>query len=237
MPLGFQSHTKPLDFENHLNGFPGRNILPPMPPSASAAGGLCRTETSLLVGERAFPATLGRGRGKAQLGLCSDPLPLVLSCHAPGSEESSVGAACMLSSGQGCTCLLTSWVNNSVSPVVQMGGQCVLVLKAVLPCQPKPNTTHLCMRPGSHGNVRTSSMFLFQEAGQSPSRRLAQHQPPCLGNWKETDLGQMDMPKLTAPVLGLVLQPCAPLPAHHGHLLPWLQFRACPPCHRAVAWL
>lgn len=120
MPLGFQSHTKPLDFENHLNGFPGRNILPPMPPSASAAGGLCRTETSLLVGERAFPATLGRGRGKAQLGLCSDPLPLVLSCHAPGSKESSVGAACMLSSGQGCTCLLTSWVNNSVSPVAQM---------------------------------------------------------------------------------------------------------------------
>lgn len=92
-----------------------------MPPSASVAGGLCRTEISLLVGKRAFPATLSRGRGKAQLGLCSDLLPLVLSCHAPGSKESSVGAACMLSSGQGCTCLLTNWVNNSVSPVVQMG--------------------------------------------------------------------------------------------------------------------
>lgn len=79
-PLGFQSHTKPLDFENHLNEFPGRNTLPLVPPSATLAGGLCRTQTSLLMGERAFAAALSRGREKAQLGLCSDTLPLVVSC-------------------------------------------------------------------------------------------------------------------------------------------------------------
>lgn len=99
-----------------------------------------------------------------------------------------------------------------LSHLCRQGGQCVLVLKAVLLCQPKPTTTCLCMRRGNHGNVRASSMFLFQEAGQSPSRRLAQHQTPCLGSWKGIVPGQMDMPKLTAPVLGLLPQSCAPLP-------------------------
>lgn len=66
-----------------------------------------------------FPATLSRGRGKAQLGLRSDPLPLVSSCPCSRSKEGSVRAACMLSSGQGCICLLTNWVINSVSPLVQ----------------------------------------------------------------------------------------------------------------------
>lgn len=210
MPLGFQSHTKPLDFENHLSGFPGMNTLPPVPLSASLAGGLCRTQTSLL---------------------CSDPLPLVLShAHAPGSRRALWGQPALLSSGQGCACLLTNWVNDSVSPPVQTRW----------PRQPKHNTTDLCTRPGDHGNVRASSTLLFQEAGQSPSRRLAQHQTPCLGNWKGIVLGQMDVPKLTAPGLGPVPQSCAPLPAHRGHLLPWLQFRAfCPVtvlwhgCHQA----
>lgn len=119
-----------------------------------------------------------------------------------------MGAACMLSSGQGCTCLLTNWVNNSVSPPVQTRWPTCLCAQSHVAMSAQTNTTRLCTRPGNHGNVRASSTFLFQEAGQSPSRRLAQHQTPYLGNWKGIVLGQMDMPKLTAPQCRSLVLPC-----------------------------
>lgn len=209
----------------------GGTFFHPCLPQASFADGLCRTGTSLLVGQRAFPATLIRRRGKAQLGLCSDPLPLVLSCPCSWQQ----GGLC------GGSLYAVLWTMMYL-PADNLGhqfclttgaGEVASVLKVMLP---KPNTTHLCTRSGNHRNVTASSMFLFQEAGQSPGRRLAQHQTPCLRNWKGIVPGQMDMPKLTAPVLGLVPQSCAPLPAHHGHLLPWLQLGAYLPCHSAMAY-
>lgn len=40
-------------------------------------------------------------------------------------------------------------------------------------CQPKPDTAHLCVRPGNCEIVRTSSIILFQEVEQIPDGKLA----------------------------------------------------------------
>lgn len=167
-------------------------------------------------------------QGKAQLGQCSDSLPLALSCPCSWLQGGLSGAACTLL----CTRMnlpAAQLVNNSVSPLVQRRWP-------VCPCA--QSLLHVSPNPPPQASARDpATMGMSEHLPCSPARRLAQHQTPCLGNWTGIVLGQMDMPKLTAPVLALVLQPCAPLPAHRGHLLPWLQFRACLPWHAAVAWL
>lgn len=101
---------------------------------------------------------------------------------------------------------------------------------------------HVSPKPTPHVSAQDlATMGMPQHLPCSSSRGLGRAHA---GGWHSTRhpaseigkgcLGQMDMPKLTAPILGLVPQSCAPLPAHHGHLLPWLQLE---PVHPAtVLW-
>lgn len=111
------------------------------------------------MGERAFPTTLSReSRTEAALGLCAPchVMTILLTARRALDEDS------ILSHHQS----------------VQVN-QHALMHKAMLLYQPKPSTMSLCMQPGNHGIARASSTLLFQEAGQSPDRRLASTRRPA----------------------------------------------------------
>lgn len=91
-----------------------------------------------------------------------------------------------------------------------------LVRKAMLPRQLKPGTAYLCMRPGDHGIVSTSSMFLFQEARQSQWEAGSSARHPALGTREGLCWGRWIFPFRQLPCCdpchGLVL-PCLPIVA------------------------
>lgn len=145
-----------------------------------------------------------------------------------------MGAACMLSSGQGCTCLLTNWINNSVSPPVQTRWPtCPCAQSHVaMSAQTQHHTSlHETWQPWEcqsifHVPLPGGWAEPKQEAGTAPDTLPWELERDCS---RADGYAQIDSSS--------VPQSCAPLPAHHGHLLHWLQFGACPPCYSAVAWL
>lgn len=149
------------------------------------------------MGKRAFPTTLSReGRTGAALGLCAlcRVMTILLTARRALDEDS------ILSHHQS-----------------RQGNQHALMHEAMLLCQPIPNTSSLCMQSGNNRIARASSTLLFQEAGQSPGRRLASTRHPA-SQTKESlcwagGSSQHGSCHAVTSVMALCSPPCSPWPS------------------------